>query len=303
MKEYPLFSVIIPTYNRASFIAATLGSVLAQTYLHYEIIIVDNCSTDNTDEVLEPFIRARQVQLIKHDQNYERARSRNTGMSAASGDFVTLLDSDDFMYPTNLSDAAEYARAHPDIKCFHNLYELVDSHRNVLARFPAPSLKNQLKAIANGNFLTCIGNFIHRDIYQRYPFDTTLELIGGEDWEYWLRILADYKLGRIEKVNSGILQHVGRSVNNQDIESMRAGLDHLNRKMATDPHLSAIYSPYLKRIRASSYLYLAILSNTGDQSREAYNYLKKAVTTDYSLLATSRPWRIAGGAWSRLYGR
>ena len=293
MSEYPFFSVVIPTYNRAAFIEATLQSVLSQTYPHYEVIVVDNCSTDNTKELLQPFIRAGQMRFIEHERNYERARSRNTGMSAARGDFVTLLDSDDFMYPSNLADAAEYARSHPDIKCFHNLYEFVDSQRNVLRRYPMPSLKNQLQAIASGNFMTCIGDFIHREIYQHYQFDTNQDLTGGEDWEFWFRVLADYKLGRIEKINSGILQHGGRSVNNQSLDSMKIGLEYLCAKLTTDAHLSGVYRPYLKRIRANSLLYMAILANTGGLFGEARKYLTEAVTIDFRLLANPRFWRVA----------
>jgi glycosyltransferase involved in cell wall biosynthesis len=300
MSEYPFFSVVIPTYNRAAFIEATLQSVISQTYPHYEVIVVDNCSTDNTKELLQPFIRAGQIQLIEHKQNYERAHSRNTGMNAARGDFVTLLDSDDFMYPTNLADAGTYARDHADIKCFHNLYEVVDSQRKVLRRYPMPSLKNQLKAIASGNFMTCIGDFIHREIYQRYQFDTTLELTGGEDWEFWLRVLADYKVGRIEKINSGILQHGGRSVNNQNLGSMKTGLEYLCAKLTTDGHLSEVYRPYLKRIRANSLLYIAILANTGGLFGEARKYLHQAVTIDVRLLANLRFWRVARRACFRL---
>ena len=297
MPEYPFFSVVIPTYNRAAFIKATLQSVLSQTYRNFEIILVDNCSTDNTDEVLEPFIRAGQIQFIKHERNLERARSRNTGMKAARGDFLTLLDSDDFMYPNNLADAAEYARSHPDIKCFHNLFEFVDLQGNVLRRYPMPSLKNQRKAIAGGNFMSCIGDFIHRDIYQRYQFDTTPELIGGEDWEFWLRVSADYKVGRIEKINSGVLQHDGRSVNNQNLGTMKTGLKQLCTKLSTDPHLSKVYGPYLKRIRANSLVYLAILANSGGQFAEARNYLSEAVRADPGLLASTRLWRVARRAW------
>ncbi|MCA1603103.1 MAG: glycosyltransferase [Acidobacteria bacterium] len=141
MSEYPFFSVVIPTYNRAAFIEATLQSVLRQTYPNYEIIVVDNCSTDNTEKLLQPHISAGQIQFIKHEQNFERARSRNTGMSVARGDFVTLLDSDDFMYPNNLADAAEYARRNPGLKCFHNLSEFVDSRGKILGRYPIPSLR------------------------------------------------------------------------------------------------------------------------------------------------------------------
>ena len=300
MNEYPFFSVVIPTYNRAGFIEATLRTVLSQTYPHYEILVVDNCSTDNTEELLQPFVRSGQIKFIKHEQNYERARSRNTGMNAARGDFVTLLDSDDFMYPNNLADAADYARTHPEISCFHNLYEFVDEHRNVLRRYPLPSLRNQLKAIAGGNFMTCIGNFIHREIYQHYKFDTTLELTGGEDWEFWLRVLADYKVGRIEKINSGILQHSGRSVNNQNLDSIKIGLDHLCKKLATDPHLSEVYGPYLNQIRANSLLYMAILANTGGRFAEARKYLNAAVRIAPRLMANLRFWRATRRAWLRL---
>lgn len=292
MSLYPFFSVVIPTYNRAKFIGATLETVLSQTYPHYEIIVVDNCSTDNTDEVLRPFIQAGQIQFIRHDQNYERARSRNTGMAEARGDFVTLLDSDDFMYPQNLFDAAEYARAHPTIKCFHNLYELVNAERNVLRRYPMPSLINRIKAIAEGNFMTCIGDFIHREIYEHYKFDTHPELSGGEDWEYWLRVLADYEVGRIEKINSGILQHPGRSINNQDLESIRSGLEYLCAKLTSDPHLSEVYRPYLKRIRANSFIYMGILASTGGLHIAARRYLSQAVAADFGILTNLRFWRV-----------
>jgi glycosyltransferase involved in cell wall biosynthesis len=300
MNEYPFFSVVIPTYNRGAFIGATLESVFSQTYPHYEIIVVDNCSTDNTDEVLEPYIQAGQIKFIRHEMNYERARSRNTGMSAAKGDFVTLLDSDDFMYPNNLADAAEYARRHPEIKCFQNLYEFVDANRNVTRRFTMPSLSNQLKAIASGNFMTCIGDFIHREIYQNYQFDTTEALTGGEDWEFWLRVLADYKIGRIEKINSGILQHDGRSVNNQNLDSMKRGVEHLCAKLATDPHLSQVYRPYLKRIQGNAVLYLAILANGSGLFTEARKYLSEALTKDIGLLWSGRFWRVARRTWLRL---
>ena len=300
MKEYPSFSVVIPTYNRAGFIEPTLKSVLAQTYSSYEVIIVDNCSTDDTDQVLEPYVNARQIRYIKHDRNYERARSRNTGMQAAQGDFVTLLDSDDFMYPNNLADAAEYARTHPEIKCFHNLFESVDATGRMLYRYPTPELKDQLKAIACGNFLSCIGNFIHREIYQHYAFDTHPDLTGGEDWEYWLRVLADYKLGRIEKVNSGVQQHPGRSVNNQSLESMKKGLEHLCAKLATDPHLSRVYQRHLRQIRANSQLYLAILANTGGMFAEAQRFLMQAVKADSRLVASPRFWRVSRRAVFRL---
>src|SRR6185436_17736881 len=135
MSDHPLFSVVIPTYNRAGLILKTLNTVFSQTYPHYEIIVIDDGSTDNTIEILEPLIKAEKIRYIRHEQNYERARARNTGMENARGDFLTFLDSDDLMYPANLEDAAKYVKANPDVKVFHNLCELVDEQGTLLYRY------------------------------------------------------------------------------------------------------------------------------------------------------------------------
>src|SRR5205085_9967436 len=103
--QFPFFSIVIPTYNRAALIGATLESIWQQTYQHFEVIVVDNCSQDQTEEMLAHYVKAGRIRFIRHDRNYERAQSRNTGMSAAKGDLVNLLESDDFMYQANLAGA------------------------------------------------------------------------------------------------------------------------------------------------------------------------------------------------------
>src|ERR1043165_1045 len=109
MSDPPFFSVVIPTYNRADFIGDTLETVFAQTYPHYEVIVVDNCSTDGTHAAVDPYIESGRIRFFQNDQNRERAFSRNVGLEKAVGDYVTLLDSDDLMYPDNLADAAAFA--------------------------------------------------------------------------------------------------------------------------------------------------------------------------------------------------
>lgn len=212
MSNSVFFSIIIPTYNRADLILKTLDSVLKQTFTDYEIIIVDNYSTDNTKEVLAPYIDSGKIKFIQHDKNYERAKSRNTGMENANGEFVTFLDSDDLMYPDNLKDAYSFIQTYPHYQIFHNLYELVDENSNIIHKYKPVSLTQPIKAIATGNFFSCIGVFISNDIYKKYRFDTHIELQGIEDWEFWMRITADYSPGRINKINSGIVHHKGRSI-------------------------------------------------------------------------------------------
>lgn len=286
------FTIVIPTYNREQFILATLESVFKQKYQNYEIIVVDNCSTDNTEAVLKPLVQAGKINFIKHDRNYERAKSRNTGMEHAKGDFLTFLDSDDFMYPDCLQDAADFVARNPQTKFFHNYYELVDENRKPIRQYPFPDLTDQRKAIANGNFLSCIGNFIHRDIYRRFRFETFPELTGVEDWEFWMQVVADHKLDRIEKINCAIQHHPNRTVNTGSVDKLKNGLLYLINKYRTDKHLSAVYSKYIDRIEASCYQYLAVLSNSFGLHQDAMAYLKIARAKDRSILLTSRYYKI-----------
>src|SRR5437763_896094 len=104
----PFFSVVIPTYNRAEFILNTLNTVFAQSFEDFEVIVVDDCSTDNTVELLAPLIETNKIIFVQHDKNYERAKARNTGAKLAKGKYLTYLDSDDFMYSDNLKDAYDF---------------------------------------------------------------------------------------------------------------------------------------------------------------------------------------------------
>jgi len=86
------FSVIIPTYNREAVIARAIESVLKQTYKFYEVIVVDDASTDSTNEIVSKY---PEVKYIKHSINMNGACARNTGIEAASNDYIAFLDSDD----------------------------------------------------------------------------------------------------------------------------------------------------------------------------------------------------------------
>jgi len=94
------FSVVIPTFNRADLIATTVRSIQTQTFSDYEIIIVDDGSTDNTQNVVAE-LKLGQLHYLK-TENKERGHARNQGLRFAKGEFVVFLDSDDLWGPTNL---------------------------------------------------------------------------------------------------------------------------------------------------------------------------------------------------------
>lgn len=155
----PFFSVIVPTYNRAGFILKTIQSVLAQQFENFEVLIVDDGSTDNTQEIIQA-IQDSRVHYFKK-ANAERAAARNFGSAKSKGAYVTFLDSDDLLLPNNLSTAYNFIQTHkPEV--FHLGYKLVDAHTGK-ERLPerVHNINNQ---ILKGNLLSCNGVFIRKEM-------------------------------------------------------------------------------------------------------------------------------------------
>lgn len=98
-----LVSVIMPSYNTSDFISETIKSVLNQTYTNWELLIVDDCSTDNTDEIVRPFLLDKRIRYLKNENNSGAAVSRNRALREAKGKWVAFLDSDDLWMPDKLS--------------------------------------------------------------------------------------------------------------------------------------------------------------------------------------------------------
>ena len=299
----PFFSIVIPTYNRQDFILKTIGSVLNQTFKDFEIIVVDKCSTDDTEDLLTPLIQSGAIRYIKHDRNYERAASRNTGMKNAHGRFLTFLDSDDILYPNNLETAYHFIKSHPNAKFFHSLYELIDTEGKVLYRYRFPSVKNAIQAITEGNFISCIGFFVAEEVYTYYSFDTSEVLQGIEDWEFSMRILARYPIARIPYINAGIVHHGSRSNTQFKLESYVSKMDYVVGKFKRDPLLQRIYGKHLNRFRRSCFLLIASQANTSGFYDIASKYVRKAWLDNPMLIFNTRFLRIAQISFMRIKGK
>ena len=97
-----LVSIIMPSYNTAQYISQSIQSVLAQTYLNWELIIVDDCSTDNTENVVSVFLNDNRIKFLKNERNSGAAVSRNRALREARGKWIAFLDSDDLWEPEKL---------------------------------------------------------------------------------------------------------------------------------------------------------------------------------------------------------
>ena len=103
-----LVSIIMPSYNTASFIAESIQSVLEQSYKDWELIIVDDCSPDNTDDVVKPYLSDKRIRYLKNEKNSGAAVSRNRALREAKGKWIAFLDSDDLWMPEKLQKQVRF---------------------------------------------------------------------------------------------------------------------------------------------------------------------------------------------------
>ena len=119
-----LVSIIMPSYNTAEFIAESIKSVLAQSYKDWELLIVDDCSTDNTDEVVKPYLSDERIKYLKNEKNSGAAVSRNRALREAKGKWIAFLDSDDLWTPKKLSKQINFMEEHGYSFTYTNYVEI-----------------------------------------------------------------------------------------------------------------------------------------------------------------------------------
>lgn len=114
MQDSPLVSVVMPTYNDGLYLSEAIVSVLNQTYRNFEFIIVDDGSTDNTEQVADAYTDSR-IRYLKNERNRGNTFTRNRGMAEARGEYVAIMDSDDIMHPERLYRQISYLQEHKEI--------------------------------------------------------------------------------------------------------------------------------------------------------------------------------------------
>lgn len=182
-----LITIIIPSYNRADYIAETIESVLAQTYRNIEVIIIDDGSTDNTREIVERYVP--QVQYV-YQQNSERGASRNHGLRLAKGEYISFLDSDDLWMPEKLAADVEFIEARPNVGVVYTDALQIDSNGKYLKKLKAGRHSGIVtKHILRENFIRIGAHLILTDkARETGGFNEDRELSGSEDWEFWVRL-------------------------------------------------------------------------------------------------------------------
>ncbi|OHB60615.1 MAG: hypothetical protein A2167_08970 [Planctomycetes bacterium RBG_13_46_10] len=192
-KNRPPISVIIPTYNRSQLIGRSIKSVLNQTYRNFELIIVDDGSTDNTEEVVASF-KDERVRYVRREENGGEAAARNTGIKAARYDYIAYQDSDDEWLPEKLALQVELLeKAPPQVGVIYTGFWKVDKQKKTYIPFAWVNQKDGdiHKELLKGNFVGSPVVLVKKECFDRAGlFDERFR--NAVDWEMWLRISKLY---------------------------------------------------------------------------------------------------------------
>ena len=188
--SYPLFSVVIPTYNHANYLHRSLRSVLDQTYQNFEIIVIDNHSIDNTDEIVANFSDERITYLKIHNHGVIAA-SRNQGIKAAKGEWIAFLDSDDWWSVNKLEMSVNYINPGVDF-LYHNL-KIVGEKFGIVKRGMTKSWELRspvlIDLLLNGNPIVNSSVVVRKRLLcQIGAISEEPEMIATEDYNTWMRI-------------------------------------------------------------------------------------------------------------------
>lgn len=181
-----LVSIITPCYNMAKYIAETIDSVIAQTYQHWEMIVVDDGSTDSLDAVMAPYLAAEPRIALLHRTNAGSAAARNTGLRHARGQYIALLDADDLWHPDFLEKQLAFMEER-NAACVCCSYGHIDAQSRAVGRPTGAKSAITVKDMQVMNYVACLTGLYDTEKCGRLYLDETLKI--RDDYAYWYEVI------------------------------------------------------------------------------------------------------------------
>ena len=286
MADQPFFSIVIPFYNRPDLLPLTVDSILAQKFTNFELILVDDGSTDNSLEVARRYASDRVMVLTK--ENGERGAARNFGARRATGLYINFFDSDDLMEPDHLENIHRYLQENNFPPVVYTGHKLVDPEGRLLREFRFHP-RDFKKALAFNNFLGCNGVTLKYEVFTQFWFNEDRTLAVVEDKEIWLRVIAKYKFEFIPVTSFRVVEHPNRSLNNLKSSKIEERTNTLIRYLVRDPHfMEAFKGRHFSYLMAQEYSLVSQAFADESRFKEAEHYMTKAFTTHPPIVTSRR---------------
>lgn len=308
--DTPLVSVIIPAYNAAAFIDRTLRSVLAQTYRHLEVLVVDDGSIDRTPKIVAAFARQDDRVRLLQQANAGVAAARNLAIAHAQGELIAPIDADDLWYPDNLERQVEcMVQGGHSVGLVYSWSVDIDESDRLLGGFRAANIEGNVYAtLICHNFLgNASASMMRRSCLEQVGgYDSGLRsqrAQGCEDWDLYLRIAEKYEFRSVPAFLIGY-RKLSASMSCDYTQMARSHRFVMQAVQQQHPELP---EGIFRLSRSNLYLYFAHQSHRFHQHRTTLFWLGQALRADrvtpwirfglYSLLLQS----LAGALRSRLF--
>jgi glycosyltransferase involved in cell wall biosynthesis len=276
----PLVSVIIPAYNQGKYVGEAIQSVLGQSFRDFEIIVINDGSTDETSQVAKSFSDARLRYIFQENQGLSAAR--NTGIRNSKGVYITYLDADDLFTPTKLAVLTQILEAEPDMGLVAGQAVPIDEKGNRIGRiFDKPVPMDQRELLLSNPLH--VGSVMLRMSWQKKVgyFDESLR--SYEDWDMWLRLAKmGCKMGWVSKPVSFYRFHTNQMIRNsrQMTEATFAVLD----KLFNDPYLTPDWLEFKNLAYSGANMRAAVQAYNSGNISEGKMYISNAVQLNPKLL-------------------
>lgn len=270
----PFFSIVMPIYNRERLVERAIQSVLDQTFQSFEVIVVDDGSTDGTRNAVAKF-RDERIRYF-YKQNEERSIARNYGIERAAGQYVNFLDSDDIFYPQHLQTAYDALQQRGAPEILHTGYEIKDESGKVLTRRDRFS-DTLNKDLIFDNWLQCNSIFIKKGVLNEIAFIQSPYAILSEDWFLWLRLAARYTVHCENRVTSVVYEHSQRSLNQLKADKVERSIRLILENLDADEVFKRYYGRFYNRFKARKFCFIALIFVIENNKSRSLFYLKEAL--------------------------
>ncbi|MBJ30185.1 MAG: hypothetical protein CL466_02040 [Acidimicrobiaceae bacterium] len=296
--DRPLFTVVVPTFNREAHIGRCLASVEAQGFDDLEVVVVDNASTDDTVAVARRCAPSLDVRVLVNDANHERSYSRNRGAEEAWGRYVVFLDSDDVLEPGALAGAADYVAEDPSRSFFFQVLRIVDEAGATVYR-PRVGRGSMARVLAGGNPLSCSGVYVDRGLFLRHRFDETPGLVASEDWHCWLRVAAEELPTVCPGVGALLVNHAGRTMAVDPWATAERRFALLTDDLFGRPEMVRFLEPHRRLFLATQDHYVAVKAAAQGAFGVSFSRFLRSARRCPRLVATRRTLHLVR-LWLRL---
>ena len=258
-KLSPQVSVNIITFNQVTFIAQAIESVLKQSFTDWEIIIIDDASTDNTVEILKPYLSNPKIKYFKNEKNLGICLSRNRALQESSGKYIAILDSDDFWNDENkLKKQVGFLDKNQDYVATGTGVIIIDKNYKKIRQYLNPKKDSAIKKqmLAKNPFANSSVTYRRAPVMEIGSYN--LDINGIEDYDLWLRLGVKYKMHNFQGYS------LSYRIHNQNITSTnRERLMRLNLKLIEKyrkNYPGYLYAKTRRLIRLIAFKFLSLFS-------------------------------------------